>query len=215
MQNIPLTIISFLCLTLAACSGNAKVNYDEGMKYIRGVSVTQDEKKGMALLMKAADAGYAPAQLSLGYYYVKGEAGVKQDVVKAVQLFTLAAEQGDKDAQYNVGLAYVRGNGVKADLAKAAEWFMKAAEQGDGGAQYNLGAMYINAEGVEEDPVKALAWFLLAQEQNIDGAAEAVQEIDPKLSADDRHDVEREVARLKDKIKRTQAEAAKKSQVAQ
>ncbi len=68
---------------------------------------------------KAADAGYADAQLELGYFYAYGY-GVEQSYDKALEYYTLASEQGNTIAMTNIGLMYEYGNGgIKT---RSARW---------------------------------------------------------------------------------------------
>ncbi|MEX4218568.1 sel1 repeat family protein, partial [Haemophilus influenzae] len=85
---------------------------------------------------KAAEQGYADAQLNLGNMYAKG-LGVKQDDVEAVKWYRKAAEQGDADAQALLGFAYLLGKGVQFNKSLAKEWLGKACDNGhQAGCEY-------------------------------------------------------------------------------
>lgn len=204
-MNFRRTFIVSALLLLAACgnSGNGAADYARALQYMRGTGVAQDQTKGMEFLLKAADAGHAEAQLTMGYYYLKGTNGVAQDSAKAMEYLEKAAEQGNRDAQYNMGLAYVRGEGTAADFAKAYEWFEKAAYQDDAGAQYNMGVMIINGEGVVADPLSAYVWFRLANEKGHSGAAEGMDSAKNDMTSEQAEEIEREYAKISRKIKRS------------
>lgn len=68
--------------------------------YDNGEGVSQDHGQAMDWYRKAADQGYADAQLNLGVMYAKGE-GVPQDLARAHKWLSLAATQGDADAIKN------------------------------------------------------------------------------------------------------------------
>ena len=79
---------------------------------------------------KAADQGYAYAQVNLGLMYYNGE-GVLQNKKEAVKWYRKAAEQGFALAQNGLGNMY--SNGAKASLKtirQAVKWFRLAADQG-------------------------------------------------------------------------------------
>jgi TPR repeat protein len=113
---------------------------------------------------KAAEQGYADAQLRLGLQYSAGQ-GVSEDKVKGLELIGKAAEQGYARAQFHMGL-------FAEDNAKSAEWYEKAAEQGDADAQYELGLLYFTGEGVPKDRNKAGQWFKKAGDQGNEKAKE-------------------------------------------
>lgn len=78
----------------------------------------------MALLRKAADQGYAPAQALLGDMLDKSE----QDA-EAVELYRKAADQGNAAGQYGLSRMLANGEGVARDPQQSLVWLRKAAEQ--------------------------------------------------------------------------------------
>ncbi len=62
-----------------------------------GNGVTQNYAAALKWYHKAADQGYADAQLNLGLLYTRGR-GVTQDIVQAHMWYTLAAASGDRSA---------------------------------------------------------------------------------------------------------------------
>ena len=181
-----LLLLSLSTLLFAACGGEsqqAKNDYQLGMRLIKGVDVTQDQKQGMEILTRAADEGSAQAQLALGFFLMKGE-GIAKDPAKGLFYFEQAAKSGNIDGQYNAGLVYVRGEAGAPDLQKAYHWFEAAALQGDPGSQFNLGVMLANGEGVTKDPFAAYAWFVLADRAGYAGAGAGMQSIKAQLSGD-------------------------------
>lgn len=108
----------------------------------------------VALWRKAADEGYAPAQVWLGDILDKSE-----EDADAVIWYRKAAEQGSAAGELGLGLMYAKGEGVPADLAKAHSYVLKAAEQNHAPAvaimmnSYRKGGL-----GLTPDPVQADAW---------------------------------------------------------
>ena len=107
---------------------------------------------------KAAEQGYAPAQLQLAALYAKGQ-GVALDNRKAMEWATKAANGGDVDAQGWIGAKYLEGKIVPKDIARAIAWLEKAANQGHVIAQMLLAATYQNGKEMPADPVKARYWL--------------------------------------------------------
>jgi TPR repeat protein len=105
-----------------------------------GKGVEKDAVQAVHWYRKAAEQGYAAAQLNLGLVYAEGE-GVAKDAVQAVRWYRKAAVQGVAPAQYNLGRMYANGEGVQQNLHKAARWWQKAADQGHVGAHFNLGQL--------------------------------------------------------------------------
>ena len=151
----------FLQLHAAAESGNAEARFGVGVMFALGVIVTdQSDAEATALFRKAADQGYAPAQITLGRMYADGN-GVDADRAEAARWFRLAAEQQNRDGQTYLGLMYGVGEGVEQDYGESVRLLRLAAAQGDGVAQARLGDMYAYGEGVERNPDEADTWYRL------------------------------------------------------
>jgi TPR repeat protein len=128
---------------------NAEDEYQLGLKYTRGMEVTQDYGMAAKLFEKAAKQGHAKAQTALGFAYHLGR-GVPRNDAEAAKWFRKAAEQGDSAAQYNLGYAHFTGEGVTQNDTEAVAWFRKAAEQGFALAENNLAVMYARGRGVSK-----------------------------------------------------------------
>ena len=157
----------------AAEQGDARAQFNLGLKYANGEGVPKDDREAVQWYRRAAEQGHAGAQLNLGFMYSEGR-GVPKDDRQAVQWYRKAAEQRNANAQFNLGLMYMLGEGVAEDDREAVLWYRKAAEHGHAHAQYNLGVMYANGAGVSNDNVLAYAWAHLAAAQG-DVAARAFQ----------------------------------------
>jgi len=118
---------------------------------------------------KAAEQGYADAQMRLGLQYSSGQ-GIQEDKEKGLEWIKKAAEQGYARAQFHMGL-------LEEDNVKSAEWYEKSAEQGDSDAQYELGLLYFNGEGVPKDNIKAGQWFNKAGNQGNEKAKEYMAKV--------------------------------------
>lgn len=117
-----------------------------------------DYDAGLEQLRPAADAGFAPAQLSVGFAYDTGR-GVAEDKSIAASWYMRAAQQGEPRAASNLGYLYHGGGGVELDYAQAMFWYQKGADQGDVVGIYGVGQLYEFGQGVEVDFVKAAEQF--------------------------------------------------------
>jgi uncharacterized caspase-like protein len=114
---------------------------------------------------KAADAGYAPAQDSLGVLFALGR-GVVKDNQRAFELIGKAAAAGLPSGIGNLGVMYANGAYVQKDSAKALELYEKAIEAGNSFALAEAGVMYFNGAGTPRDYNAAAQYFQQAADLN-------------------------------------------------
>jgi hypothetical protein len=113
---------------------------------------------------RAAAAGDADAELSLGMMYQRGN-GVPGSTTDAVRWFHKAADQGSIRATNYLAWAYANGDGVKRDGAAAIKLFQKSADAGNAQGEYGLGMMYANGSGAMRSDSMAVVWFRRAATQ--------------------------------------------------
>ena len=107
----------------ASGQAGAVSNHALGLAYASGDGVEQDPAKAFEHFVKAAQAGYAPAQYRAGLARAYGE-GVDKDLARAVEWYEKAALQGHAIARRNLGLIYQSGGpGVAQDPSLALAWF--------------------------------------------------------------------------------------------
>lgn len=107
----------------ASGQAGAVSNHALGLAYASGDGVEQDPAKAFEHFVKAATAGYAPAQYRAGLARAYGE-GVDKDLARAVEWYEKAALQGHAIARRNLGLIYQSGGpGVAQDASLALAWF--------------------------------------------------------------------------------------------
>ena len=78
---------------------------------------------------KAAEQGFAQAQLALGNMYMKGR-GVAQDYKEAAKWYRQAAEQRFAAAQCSLGRMYENGWGVPGIIQKQSNGIEKPLNRG-------------------------------------------------------------------------------------
>lgn len=128
-----------------------------------GEGLNIDEARAVEVLRPAAEAGFAPAELSLGVAYDIGR-GIEQDDAEAAKWYERAANQGEARAQGNLGYLYHGGTGVPLDYDKAMHWYTLAAAQNDVIGIYGIGQLYEFGQGVTQDYLKAAEQFRIGAE---------------------------------------------------
>ncbi|MFO1352077.1 MAG: tetratricopeptide repeat protein [Gammaproteobacteria bacterium] len=119
-----------------------------------------DVVSAVAVFRKAAEQGYAPAQVRLAYILDESEQNVE-----ARKWYQRAAEQGNPDGQFGLGQMYWIGEGGDKDEARAFEWISKAAEGGLTAAMRTLAVSYEQGGmGLPKDAAQAHAWLERAAE---------------------------------------------------
>lgn len=76
-------------------------------------------------------------------------------------------------------------------IAEAAKWFRKPADQGHAGAQFYLGLMYRDGQGVARNYALAYMWLSLAAAQNYEKARETLDDLEKKVTPQQRDEAQR------------------------
>ena len=154
--------LAAMALEPAYATSDAQKSYTDGMAALKEKNFPVAVRE----LRASASAGYAPAQVIVGYWHKAGYAGVAKDDAEAVRLFKLAAAQNEPAGQNELGLMYVMGRGIEKDEVQALKYFQLAAEQNFAHAQNNLARMHERGlGGLAKDDAEALKWYRLAADQ--------------------------------------------------
>lgn len=161
IRVVPVFIVTVLlsCMAAAQAALSPAELYNKGLNALIGTEVSNSELEGFKYIRQSADAGYAPAQMAMGWHM---EYGLYQDLREAFDWYTKAAKQGNSTAQWALGRMYLRGSGVLRDRVQAIEWLQRSADQGNEFGQYLMGV----AED-ELEPRKALEWYRRAAEKGL------------------------------------------------
>lgn len=185
-KTTPSTPIAAVALSNGAAMPPKATDGDPASLYQQAVhKLAAQEPGGVALLTKAANAGYAPAELRLGQLFADGEAGLAKDPGSARRWTERAANAGEARAMHNLALYYFDGTGGPKDLIEAAGWFRKAAQAGVTDSQYNLARLYEQGYGVQRDPAEAYKWYLVAARAGDKDSKDAATALKPSLSTDE------------------------------
>jgi len=170
-KNRPLSALRYF--RLAADQGNVGAEYALGEIFSHrrfhfwfSEEVEKNDREAAVWYLRAAQNGYADAQLQLGSMYKDGVGVEKSEreaavwLRKGVEWYRKAAELGDPDAQNWLGWMFAKGRyGVERNEQQAIAWLTKAAEQDDFFA-VKLGEMYAKGDGIQEDKREAISWML-------------------------------------------------------
>ncbi|MEY1555873.1 tetratricopeptide repeat protein [Yoonia sp. R2331] len=112
------------------------------------------------------------------------EAGAFEE---AREMFELYARSGNADAEELIGVMYAMGLGVQRDDERAFDWYLRASLKGHPGAQSGLGWYYEVGRGLPApDMVRAYLWYALSAIGGDPDALDSLEEITPRLTAEER-----------------------------
>jgi TPR repeat protein len=180
----------------AAEQGVASAQVALGDMNSEGRGVPRNDSAAASWYRKASDQGNAEGQRKLAQIYAAG-VGVPRDDAKAFSLFLLAAEKGDAESQFQVGVRLHFQTGVPRDLRGSVYWYERAAQQGHVGAQLNLGGMYSVGAGTPKNDQRAYFWWLLASASGDPSAARNRDNLEPRLTPQQRADAQRDASAWK------------------
>lgn len=172
----------------AAQRGHVDASYRVGLGLLSQAEQQNDPaleekivQQALQFIAQAAQAGFAPAQFSLGQCWLQG-IGVEKNQQEGLGWIERAAQQGHVDAMFTLALnlpvdhaqhlpllqAAAQSGHSKAMLCmglylqnhaqheQAFEWFKHAKEHGDLRADFMLGMAYLTGNGVEADSKHAV-----------------------------------------------------------
>jgi localization factor PodJL len=177
--NLPLAIGTRLIA--AAAAGDPRAAYEVSVRLSEPTGAGANQQ-AVTWLERAAAAGLAPAQLTLGGLYEKG-IGVAKDPQQARIWYLAAARKGNAKAMHNLAVLWAQGAGGKLDCTIAADWFRRAAVHGLADSQFNLAVLYERGTGVELNPGEAYKWYGLAARQGDPNAIRKRDEVAQQLDA--------------------------------
>jgi len=119
---------------------------------------------GLKLMVGAAEKGYVPAMLNLGYLFELTNY-VAQDYHASRYWFSQAAAQGSDDALLQLGGFFHYGLGTNQDYSMAAKYYRLAAQQTNFVAMKSLGYLLMNGFGVATNLDEARYWFTRAAKE--------------------------------------------------
>ena len=144
---------------------------------------SEEIKKGLEWLEKAANTGSSRAQTSLGWAYMKEDASNNlPDLTKAASWFGKAAKQRNIGALLALGEIYPRMGRTKENLDKMLVVYNRAASEGSIDAQLELASVYLDGIYAKDnliavDETKGVEWLVKAAEEGSEQAIERLIEL--------------------------------------
>ena len=134
-----------------------------GDNYSLGRGVGKNDEQAVAWYRKAADQGYAEAQVKLAKCYLDRR-GLKPGLTdegiagEIEHWYSSAGLQGDSNAWQQIGDMRQTGKGLSTDVQKAILAYEKGLELGNTGCMKRLGEVYSGGAGVPADPQKGFTY---------------------------------------------------------
>ncbi|MBL8548397.1 MAG: toll/interleukin-1 receptor domain-containing protein [Hyphomonadaceae bacterium] len=147
-------------LAQAAAAGDARAETELGRKHL----LTDQSAEAAPLVRSAADKGYLPAQVFLGWMFEQGR-GVEKDYQRAMAWYARAGRSGSPAGMRALGALYEQGLGVARDYGRAREQYQGASNRGDGEASWRLGRMFERGLGGARDMARARELYSMALAQ--------------------------------------------------
>jgi len=148
--------------------------------------VAAENSRAVDTCRKAADQGYADAQVILAVHYDMGR-GVPKDPAEAEIWWRKAADLGRVDAELHVA-------GQSKDQAQSLDWYVRASEQGNPDAAFHLFLLNSTAEmngGSVQVPsaIDGLSLSDFAAEHRADGERDFLPNLwaSPLIDTEERH----------------------------
>lgn len=117
-------------------------------------SIPADTVRSLALLKRAAAAGYAPAQNYLGYLFQSGSM-IEANPDSAMHYIRMAADKGDNGAAHNLAFLLLNGDDNLANDTLAVMYLTRAADAGLPRSMTLLADLYAEGRGVDTDTLAA------------------------------------------------------------
>ena len=163
-------VILFACLLSAlglfaettTLGTNSQQLFDRGMNALTGTGPSRSDVQALDYFRRAADLGFVPAQVVLGYFYESGSI-TAANPSQAAEWYRKAAAQDDALAEWRLGQLIFRGDLPLRDLNEASQLLDKAARHGNPFAQLVLGELRLE----RGDYATAAAWFGKAANQGL------------------------------------------------
>lgn len=152
-------------LEKAAAKGEPEAQHMLAVLLLEGSGYAAAPERGLALLVEAAQNGYAPALMRLADLKSQNEDAMDE----AAALWTEAARRGSPAAMFALGQAFSEGKGAPRDAAAARARFEEAARLGFAPAMHEYGVRLAEGVGGVGDPVEGFAWIYasFALEQSV------------------------------------------------
>lgn len=165
----------------------AGLDYAHGTILLRGLAGERNEARGLQLIRRSADAGFAQSQDVVGdccvfeepdiafcWYMRAALQGSRRGVVDFHARSPLCSSSGLPDCQWLVGTMLGLGDGCKKDEVAATQWFRKAACQGDVDAMQEMFRVLFRTDLPCMSWGEGAYWLVRALLESMSGGVEPV-----------------------------------------
>jgi TPR repeat protein len=146
--------------------------YEKGMNALTGTGLSRNDVNATDYIRRSAELGYAPAQVTLGYFYETGTI-LTREPEQGAEWYKKAAQQDDVLGEWLLGRAIFNGQTSIRDLNEASEWLNKAAAHNDPFSQHLLGMIRLE----RNDYAQAAEWFRKAAKQGLPQAQQQLGQL--------------------------------------
>jgi uncharacterized protein len=213
MRFRPLAVLILIVAPALAQQPKPEQLYQRALNALTGTGPSRNDVNAIDDMRRAAEAGYLPAQVTLGVMLDTGTA-TTANPSEALAWYKKAADQGDPLAAWLAGREYLAGIGVSRDFKEAEKWLSRGADAGDPFAAYLLatvkddrdypaaaplyksaaeqglpqaqaryGQILHQGRGTSREPFEAYQWLLLAQRQGVSTVAEDLRTLEAELGS--------------------------------
>lgn len=166
------------------CGPTAENNPRHAFNLGRAYYKLGEKRKSIAIFLRSAELGSAPAQNWVGIRYENGKDGFAKNIEMAAQWYRKAADQNFAPAQFALGLLYDTGRGVPRNERTALQLFERGKRQNHPNSINSIGIYYFRGKGgLPQDDEKARAHYKMAAELGSDVAQRNLNEINLLLPA--------------------------------
>ena len=135
--------------------------------WLEGLDEKAFENRRIELVTKAAEAGHARAQFTLGQMY-EPDSDLPADATLSAHWFERSATQGYPYAEWVHGLNLLTGSGVRHDEVLGLEFIRRAAEgRFEGAIQFVADAYAAGTHGYPKDEAQAEVWRRRLEEPGV------------------------------------------------
>jgi TPR repeat protein len=145
--------------------------FEMGMNALAGIGGSRDEQAALGYLRHAADLGYPPAEVMVGYFYDTGTI-VTREPGEAATWYKKAATQDDPVGAWLLG-RLILSSAITRDLNEASRWLQRSAAHNDPFGEYLLGRVKLE----REDYPAAANWFRKAAMQGLPQAQQQLGQL--------------------------------------
>ncbi|MCP3942582.1 MAG: sel1 repeat family protein [Desulfobacteraceae bacterium] len=153
--------------------------------------------------IKAAEEGFAEAQIVVGFSYLTGDRMVEENHISAFRYLFASAEQGNPTGQFLLAMLYSQSDNARPVEKEIYYYSMLSALQGDVSGQVFYSTCYEVGLFVPKNYYKAYKWACIAKANGGEGLSpQAILRLEPYLTKQELSKAQQEAAQYIEKQRR-------------